>query len=101
MASHDQSLDLTYATHDGVALAGDLYVPAGNGPFPALVAVHGGGWIQGARSQFQYWGPHLAERGIARTRLPERLVVVAEMPMTPTRKIIKGRLAAAIANLRT
>jgi len=44
---------------------------------------------------------YLAERGIARTRLPERLVVVAEMPMTPTRKIIKGRLAAAIANLRT
>jgi len=65
MASHDQSLDLNYATHDGVALAGDLYVPSGNGPFPALVAVHGGGWIQGARSQFQYWGPYLAERGIA------------------------------------
>jgi acetyl esterase/lipase len=27
--------------------------------------VHGGGWIQGARSQFQYWGPYLAERGTA------------------------------------
>jgi len=65
MASFDHRPDLTYATHDGVALAGDLYIPAGNGPFPALVAVHGGGWIQGARSQFQYWGPHLAARGIA------------------------------------
>jgi acetyl esterase/lipase len=65
MASFDHHPDLTYATHDGVNLAGDLYVPAGNGPFPALVAVHGGGWIQGARSQFQYWGPYLAERGIA------------------------------------
>jgi non-ribosomal peptide synthetase component E (peptide arylation enzyme) len=38
----------------------------------------------------------LLERGIARTRLPERLVVVAEMPMTPTRKIIKGKLLAAL-----
>ena len=57
--------DLTCATHDGVKLAGDLYAPAGAGPFPALVAVHGGGWIQGARNQFQYWGPYLAERGIA------------------------------------
>jgi acetyl esterase/lipase len=65
MAAFDHSPDLTYATHDGVKLAGDLYVPNGSGPFPALVAVHGGGWVQGARSQFQYWGPYLAERGIA------------------------------------
>src|SRR4051794_26585451 len=55
--------EITYATHDGVALAGDLYMPAGAGPFPALVAVHGGGWQAGARSTFQFWGPYLAERG--------------------------------------
>ena len=54
---------ITYATHDGVALLGDLYLPAGAGPFPALVALHGGGWQAGARSTFQYWGPYLAERG--------------------------------------
>jgi acetyl esterase/lipase len=56
---------LTYATHDGVALQGDLYLPKGVGPFPVLVAVHGGGWVQGARSAFQYWGPYLAARGYA------------------------------------
>jgi len=56
---------VTYATHDGVALAGDLYLPRGVGPFPALVGVHGGGWVQGARGQFQYWGPYLAARGTA------------------------------------
>src|SRR5262249_22483792 len=56
---------LTYATHDSVALLGDLYLPKGAGPFPALVAVHGGGWVQGARSAFQYWGPYLAARGYA------------------------------------
>src|SRR5262245_1851092 len=28
---------VTYATHDSVALAGDLYLPKGAGPFPALV----------------------------------------------------------------
>src|SRR5215813_10271580 len=32
---------LTYATHDGIALLGDLYVPKGAGPFPVLVALHG------------------------------------------------------------
>jgi len=35
---------------------------------------------------------YLAERNIAKMKFPERLVVVAEMPLTPTRKIIKGRL---------
>ena len=34
----------------------------------------------------------LARHKIARTKLPERLVIVPEMPLTPTRKIIKGRL---------
>jgi acetyl esterase/lipase len=56
---------LTYATHDGVALQGDLYLPASRGNVPALVAVHGGGWQQGARNAFQHWGPYLAARGIA------------------------------------
>ncbi len=36
---------------------------------------------------------YLLEKGIAKIKLPERLVVVAEMPMTPTRKIMKGKLA--------
>ena len=30
--------------------------------------------------------------GIAKFKLPERLEVVEEMPLTPTRKVIKGRL---------
>ena len=34
----------------------------------------------------------LSRHNIARTKLPERLVIVPEMPLTPTRKIIKGRL---------
>src|SRR6476620_8791328 len=64
---------VTYATHDGVALAGDLYLPAGAGPFPALVGVHGGGWQAGARSAFQFWGPYLASRGYALFAISYRL----------------------------
>jgi acetyl esterase/lipase len=56
---------LTYATHDGVALQGDLYLPQTRGSVPALIAVHGGGWQQGARNAFQHWGAHLARRGHA------------------------------------
>ena len=57
--------NLTYCTHDSVALAGDLYLPKGAGPFPALVGVHGGGWVQGMRGQFQHWGRYFAARGTA------------------------------------
>jgi acetyl esterase/lipase len=66
-------MGVTYATHDGVALAGDLYLPKGAGPFPALVGVHGGGWVQGARSAFGHWGPYLAVRGIALFAVTYRL----------------------------
>ncbi len=56
---------LTYATHDGVELQGDFYLPKTRGSVPALVAVHGGGWQQGARSAFQHSGSHLAKHGYA------------------------------------
>jgi acetyl esterase/lipase len=69
----DVRLGLTYATHDGVALLGDLYRPKGAGPFPVLVALHGGGWVQGVRTAFQYWGPYLAARGYALFAISYRL----------------------------
>ncbi len=40
---------------------------------------------------------YLLSHGIAKNKLPERLETVSEMPMTPTRKIIKARLVAAFA----
>jgi acetyl esterase/lipase len=72
-AEYEQHAALTYATHDGVALQGDLYLPKGAGPYPALVAVHGGGWQQGARTQFQHWGPYLAARGYVLFTISYRL----------------------------
>ena len=54
---------VTYATHDGVKLLGDLYAHEDNGPFPALIAVHGGGWQQGTRAAYRHWGPYLAAAG--------------------------------------
>jgi cyclohexanecarboxylate-CoA ligase/acyl-CoA synthetase len=35
---------------------------------------------------------YLLSKNIAKNKLPERLVVVADMPLTPTRKVIKGKL---------
>ena len=35
---------------------------------------------------------YLLGKNIAKNKLPEKLVVLAEMPLTPTRKVIKGKL---------
>src|SRR6266566_1532638 len=64
---------VAYANHDGVSLLGDLYLPAGDGPFPALVGVHGGGWQAGARNSFQFFGPWLAQRGYVLFAISYRL----------------------------
>jgi acetyl esterase/lipase len=65
--------NIVYATHDGVELAGDLYLPAGAGPFPLIINLHGGYWRRGARETYQYWGPYLAERGYGGFTISYRL----------------------------
>jgi acetyl esterase/lipase len=74
---NDQPCDirknLTYASHDGVDLQGDLYLPAGPGPHPVIINVHGGYWRRGSRDTFQYWGPYLAQRGYAGFTISYRL----------------------------
>jgi acetyl esterase/lipase len=52
---------LTYAAHGGEDLKLDLALPAGEGPFPAVLFIHGGGWAFGNR---QFYAP--AIRSLAR-----------------------------------
>src|ERR1051325_1544231 len=54
---------LLYGTPDGGKISGDLYVPRPSGRYPAIVAVHGGGWQAGNATFYRYWGPYLARRG--------------------------------------
>lgn len=72
-ASVEIRRNVVYATHDGVALPGDLYVPAAPGRYPLVVAVHGGGWQGGSRTAHQYWGPYLAAHGIGLFSVDYRL----------------------------
>jgi acetyl esterase/lipase len=65
--------NITYATHDGVELQGDFYLPAGPGPFPVIVNVHGGYWRRGSRDTYQHWGPYLGQRGYAGFTISYRL----------------------------
>ncbi len=65
MSSAEISVEtgVIYATHDGQELKGTLYRPAGAGPFPAIVALHGGGWRQASPIVYQHLGPWLARQG--------------------------------------
>ncbi|HWE49942.1 MAG TPA: alpha/beta hydrolase [Bryobacteraceae bacterium] len=41
--------DIEYARPGGISLMLDASIPDGSGPFPAVVIVHGGGWVRGDR----------------------------------------------------
>ena len=56
---------LAYAERAGLGLSGEIYLPAGRGPHPGLVAAPGGGWLRNRREQLAAWGEYLAERGYA------------------------------------
>src|SRR5580698_8146034 len=81
---------VVYAHHDGAELAGDLYLPHGATAAPALVAVHGGGWVQGARSAYQYWGPYLAARGVAVFAISYRFATKGKMFPQAAQDVLAG-----------
>jgi acetyl esterase/lipase len=81
---------IAYANHDGVELAGDLYLPKGKKNVPALVAVHGGGWVQGVRTAFQYWGPYLAARGVAVFSISYRLATKSKTYPQAVHDVLAG-----------
>lgn len=85
----EQRKAVQYGSHDGVPLVGDLYAPKVTGKYPALVAVHGGGWQTGSRATYQYWGRFLAQRGYVVFAVDYRLV-----------KDGKNRYPAAVQDVR-
>ena len=71
---HELETDVVYAEADGVPLRYDHYRPLGTtGPVPAVVFVHGGGWMRGDPSQAAGNALHLVRRGIATIAISYRL----------------------------
>jgi len=66
--------NVEYGRHDGEALLGDVWSPKAAGKYPAVVAVHGGGWQGGSKSAYRFWGPWLAQRGYVVFSIDYRLV---------------------------
>ena len=70
----DTQTAVVYGTPEGAKITGDLYVPRAAGRYPAIVAVHGGGWQAGNATFYRYWGPYLARRGYVVFAIDYRLV---------------------------
>ncbi len=68
----------TYAVVGGRALQLDVYVPAGAGPFPCVVWIHGGGWSGGSRFPAGL-ATQLLPRGIAVASVTYRLTSQAAL----------------------
>jgi acetyl esterase/lipase len=75
-------LDVPYGGGPQGNLCVDLYLPAGMGPHPALLCLHGGAWLHGSQRQYESWGPWLAENGYAVVAVDYRLSS-AEGPAWP------------------
>jgi acetyl esterase/lipase len=62
------------------ACAAELYQPERPGPFPGVVAVHGGGWDKRDRSDMTYLSRDLAARGFVVANIDYRLVPAFRHP---------------------
>lgn len=57
--------DLDYLVHDGKPLKLRLFRPRGDGPFPAVIDLHGGAWCSGDLNECQVYAGGLAQAGLA------------------------------------
>jgi len=78
--------DIPYRTMGDRALLARIYRPAGAGPFPAVIDIHGGAWTSGDRTQNEAIAMAFAESGI--------VVVAIDFRMPP-----EGRYPDSLADI--
>jgi acetyl esterase len=74
--------DLEYLRAGGVPLLARFYRPEGQGPFPAVLEVHGGAWTSGDRLNNVSIAEHLAAHDIVVLSIDFRMPPVARYPET-------------------
>jgi acetyl esterase/lipase len=72
--------DLVYARAGANELRLDLAMPAEGGPLPAVVCIHGGGWVGGGRKQMAQTIEALARRGFVAVAPDYRLAPEHRFP---------------------
>lgn len=79
--SIDASLNIVYAQDGDRKLLCDLFRPKGNAEsLPAILIVHGGGWLNGSKNKFRALAIELAKRGYATVAIEYRLGHEAKFP---------------------
>src|SRR5262245_29691065 len=72
--------DLVYGKGGDQDLKLNLALPAGDGPFSAILCVHGGGWKAGDRADLNLLIAYLADRGFAAATVSYRLAPKHKFP---------------------
>jgi acetyl esterase/lipase len=71
---------VVYARPAGEDLRADVYRPGGEGPFPAILVVHGGSWTRGSRSRMGRVAERLAGSGYTAVSVDYRLAPAHRFP---------------------
>lgn len=66
--------DVVYGNADGVELKMDIAKPTGEGPFPAVLCIHGGGWQLGKKADFAPTAVLLAANGYVAATVDYRMI---------------------------
>ncbi len=74
--------DIEYLRPAGSPLLARFYRPEGDGPFPAVLEVHGGAWTSGDRLNNTAIGEYLAAHGIVMLSIDFRMPPVMRYPQT-------------------
>jgi uncharacterized repeat protein (TIGR02543 family) len=95
--------NLTYATNGGTPLQLDAYRPSGAGPFPAIILVHGGGFVFGSRGSgyIADLAAALQGAGYAAFDISYRLLGANSTGMTAAQEDLKSAINYVVANAGT
>jgi acetyl esterase/lipase len=69
-----------YVERESGPLTADVFVPAGDGPFPAVLVVHGGAWAHGTKEQLASAAQALAGVGYTTAAISYRLAPQHRFP---------------------
>ncbi len=72
--------DVEYLRHGETPLLAKVFKPKGSGPFPIMVELHGGAWVNGNRENGNVGNEALAKSGVIVAALDFRVPPVASYP---------------------
>ncbi len=85
LTNHELEMeDVEYLRHGDTPYLLRLHKPAGNGPFPLIVQLHGGAWCRGDRMNDSLLNEALAKSGVVVAALEWRMPPIASYPAALT-----------------